>query len=221
MSLRWRLRNFLTPYLRSVYEKLVIPPAPNDIGTRDVEYSFIASRMPKGPGIAIDFGCGNSWMPLLAARNGFFVTGIDVREPIWSFKHNSLLYENKDIGFIATGTLDLVVNCSVMEHIGLGRYGVEEDQDEDFRVMDNLRGLLAPSGIMLFTTQVGRDKIIPGVHRLYGKDRLRSILSSFVVLKEEFWIKKGSKWEETGSSEAFDVDGNENYYALGLFVLGK
>jgi hypothetical protein len=56
-------------------------PTRNLWGDRDVEYSFIAAHMPNGPGKALDFGSGSSYMSLLAALRGFEVIAL-----VWSPK---------------------------------------------------------------------------------------------------------------------------------------
>jgi len=44
------------------------------VGDRDVEWSWIVSHMPLGPGEALDFGCGGgSWLGLVAARRGHLI----------------------------------------------------------------------------------------------------------------------------------------------------
>jgi hypothetical protein len=53
-------------------------PTRNLWGDRDVEYSFIAAHMPNGPGKALDFGSGSSYMSLLAALRGFEVIALDL-----------------------------------------------------------------------------------------------------------------------------------------------
>src|SRR5579872_6556855 len=66
------------PQARKLYHFLLEGRPPNLNGDRAVEYSWIAARMPDGPGKALDFGCGTwSWMTLLAARKGFEAVGLD------------------------------------------------------------------------------------------------------------------------------------------------
>src|ERR1700742_2081145 len=47
-------------------------------GDRDIEYSYIASRLPQGPGEALDFGSAFANLSLHAIQRGWNVTGVDL-----------------------------------------------------------------------------------------------------------------------------------------------
>lgn len=64
----------------------------------------------------------------------------------------------------------------VVEHIGLGRYGDPLDADGDLRAMSELQRVLAPGGMLLFVTPVGRPRIQYNAHRVYS---YRQILNGF------------------------------------------
>ncbi len=64
--------------LIQAYRKFTDPPPPNYRGDRDIEYSWIAGRCPEGPGRGLDFGCGRSYMALVAVRRGFKMLAIDL-----------------------------------------------------------------------------------------------------------------------------------------------
>lgn len=218
MSLRWRVKEFLSPLFKSLYERIVVPPPPNELGVRDVEYSFIAANIPPGPGIVIDYGCGKSWMPLLAVRKGHKVIGVDITDPKWYYSHQELTFSS----FLPDWKekVSLVINCSVIEHIGLGRYGDPLEVDGDLRVMEELRRLLDSTGLMLMTTPIGKDKVVPGVHRIYGEARLSLLLENWKIVKEEYWIKDAlNKWIEVPKEKALLTEGSDHHYSIGLFVL--
>jgi len=159
-------------------------------------------------------------MGLLAARKGYHTLGIDVTDPKWPYYHQDLVYSSKLPRWDTL--LRLIINCSVVEHVGLGRYGEPLEVDGDLRVIGELRGLLIPGGTMLMTTSVGKDKIVKGVHRIYGKERLSRLLENWTVKESEYWMKDSlNKWIEVPKETALNVEGNEHYTAVGLFVLGK
>lgn len=204
----------------------------NLIGDRDVEVSWIASQMPSGPGEALDFGSGGSYLSLIAAHRGFNVTAVDLEPVHWFYAHSQLRFIRGDLLKIHLPKehFDLVINCSTVEHVGLvGRYGVSEDRpDGDLEAMNRLRELMKPNGVMLLTIPVGQDAVFAPLHRVYGRKRLPRLLSGYIVEKEEFWVKdKKNRWVlcdmETALNFKASVKSNllRNIYALGLFVLRK
>jgi hypothetical protein len=208
-------------------------PTRNLWGDRDVEYSFIAAHMPNGPGKALDFGSGSSYMSLLAALRGFEVIALDLEPQTFPWRHPAVRFIQGDLLKLdlPTNHFDLIINCSTVEHVGLvGRYSVTESRpDGDLEAMARLRELMKPSAIMLLTVPVGQDAVFAPLCRVYGKERLPRLLSGFVLEREMFWVKDAeNRWvqcdEETALSfeaSAGSWDPLRNVYALGCFVLRK
>lgn len=111
--------------------------------------------MPLGPGEALDFGPGGSHFGLIAAKRGFNVTSIDLQSVTWDYSHHRLRFIKGDILNLTLpeSHFDLVINCSVVEHVGLtGRYGVTISRpDGDIESMARFRELMKPDGVMLLT----------------------------------------------------------------------
>jgi SAM-dependent methyltransferase len=206
-------------------------PTVNLVGDRDVEWSWIASQMPVGPGEALDFGPGGSYLGLVAAHRGFDVTSVDLQPPQWPYIHTKLSFIRGDLLRLPLpkGKFDLVINCSTVEHVGLtGRYGVTESlPDGDMRAMTLLRNLMKPGGIMLLTVPVGRDAVFAPLCRVYGRERLPRLLDGYIVAKETFWIKDSeNRWSPSDREAAFAFEASvgswdplRNVYALGCFML--
>ncbi len=222
-----RLQNVvqkIEPILTRLYYRLSYPSSPNLRGDRDIEYSWIAANLPKDPGRALDFGCGTSYLALIAAQRGFETTAIDLIPVRWFYIHPKLNFIQNDIfdsGF-APETFDLIINCSSIEHVGLvGRYNVKQSRpDGDIEAMAEMEKLLKPEGRMLLTIPVGQDTVFPSLHRVYGKRRLPSLLDGYIIEKEEYWIKNDrNQWILTEKSKALDLEPNRNFYGLGCFVL--
>ena len=222
----WRLFQKLEPTIFKLYQRVSYPPVPNLLGDRDIENSWVAANMPEGPGAALDFGCGPGWLGLLAARKGFVLTAIDLQPVVWYYQHPSLNFVQGDILKLpfSPGGFDLIINCSTVEHVGLsGRYGVKEDcSDGDMEAMALLRKLLKPHKRMLLTVPVGRDRIHPPLHRIYGGKRLPALLQGWDVIKKEYWIKdEANRWTQTEESLALEKAPSDHCYGLGLFVLSQ
>lgn len=210
--------------LVKAYRKISDPPVPNLKGERDVEYSWIAANMPAGPGEALDFGAGEGYMGLLAARRGFAVTALDLEPVHWSYGHPNLRFSRGDIfeADLPPAHFDLIINCSSIEHVGLsGRYGVKENRaDGDIEAMAKLRKLLKPGGRMLLTIPVGRDAVFSPFHRVYGEERLPSLMAGYAVEREEYWAKDHrNKWILAERSAALSQRASRDLYGLGCFVL--
>lgn len=224
MSPMRRILRRLEPHLLQVYRRLLQSPPPNLEGDRYIEYSWIAANIPNGPGQALDFGCGFSWMGLLAARRGFQVRAVDLREIKWSYLYPGLKFKKGNL-FDVIGELpmmDLIICCSTIEHIGLSkRYGGEESQNcTDLEAMELLYKLLKSGSTMLLTLPIGRDSIFYPLHRVYGEERLPKLLAGWEVIKKEYWIKdKFNRWIISEERVTLNIEPSQYYYGLGLFVL--
>jgi SAM-dependent methyltransferase len=206
---------------------------PNLEGDRDIEWTWVSVHLPSGSGKAMDFGTGESNLALQAAFHGFEVISIDL-EPISRFySHPKVRYLQTDLLSmdLPRGSLQLVINCSTVEHVGLsGRYGVTDPHpDGDLEAMKKLLQAMRPGGIMLLTIPVGLDQVFAPLCRVYGNQRLPLLLKGYSIRKEEFWQKKNSNsWSPCSRTEALQFQASagswnylENIYAIGCFVLQK
>lgn len=210
---------------------LVKESVPNLSGDRDIEWSWVLANMPDGPGEALDFGPGTSFLGLTAVQRGFNVTAIDLEPAHWYYVHKRLHFIQGDILDVALPSkhFDLVINCSTVEHVGLaGRYGTTENKpDGDLEAMRCIRNLMKPGGIMLLTIPAGQDAIYPPWHRVYGNERLPKLLEGYCIEKESFSVKdKQNRWQMVEREVALNfktMAGSwnplQNIYALACFVL--
>lgn len=222
----WRILQKVDPVLVKVYQKFMDPPVPNLRGDRDIEYSWVAANTPEGPGEALDFGSGTSYMGLLATRKGFTATAIDLEYVSWFYEHPNLKFKQGDIFRLnfPSEYFDLIINCSSIEHVGLaGRYSVTQSHpDGDIEAMELLKSVLKPEKLMLLTIPVGRDRVFPPLHRVYGETRLPKLLQGWGVAKKEFWVKGNfNRWICVDESAALNKEPLPHCYGLGLFVLRR
>jgi SAM-dependent methyltransferase len=227
------LHSSLCRVKRSVFGIPASPHKINILGERQVEWTFISSEMPQGPGEALEFGCEYGYLSLLAARKGFCVTALDLQPQNFSWDDPNVRFVQADLlkAEMHPDSYDLIINCSSVEHVGLpGRYGVNESAtDGDLEVMQRLRRLLKPGGKLLATLPCGRDMVVSPWHRVYGNDRLPRLLNGFEIERELFWVKDAeNRWVKTDRHMALDftpcvhpTDPHQCSYALGGFVLRK
>src|SRR5260370_14828346 len=137
-------------------KRAFIPPAPSPPaitiwGERNVEWAFLSTEMPSGPGEAIEFGCEQGYMSLLAAQKGFHVIANDLQEQSFTWQHPSVEFRQGDFLKLdlPCNHFDLAINCSSVEHVGVaGRYGITTNQSEgDTEVMKRLADILKPGGL--------------------------------------------------------------------------
>lgn len=219
-------------------KRALIPPTPtvspiNIWGERNVEWAFLSTEMPSGPGEAIEFGCEQGYMSLLAAQKGFHVVANDLEEQFFTWQHPNVEFRQGDFLKLdlPRNHFDMAINCSSVEHVGVaGRYGITVDQDEgDLQVMNGLAEVLKPGGLLLTTAPCGRDAVLAPWCRVYGAQRLPRLLARFRVIKEIYWIKDSrNRWVRSTREAALDFqprndpnDGHGCSYALACFVLRK
>jgi 2-polyprenyl-3-methyl-5-hydroxy-6-metoxy-1,4-benzoquinol methylase len=234
----WRLPIFLpSPFvqpLKNLRNRIKKSPATsgnNLLGDRDVEWSWIVSQMPDGPGLALDFGSGGSPLSLSAAMKGFTVKAVDLEERFVPYFHNGIQTITGDIFSVnlSENQFDLVINCSAVEHIGLaGRYGVDQERpDGDIEFMSFIKSVMKPGAVMLLTIPVGRDAVFSPLTRVYGTQRLPRLLEGFAITAEQYWTKNAfNQWILSDKhfallfeASSYSFDPLKNRYALGCFVL--
>jgi SAM-dependent methyltransferase len=190
-------------------------------GDRAIEWSWIVAHLPAAPSQVLDVGCVHSALSGIAARMGHMVTAVDLNDI--EYELPGVIFRKGDINELDFGAkrFDVIINCSTVEHIGLGgRYGSADYDDGDLRTMAKLREILADGGVLLLTVPVGLDATFASCHRVYGAARLPELLRGFRILREEFWVKPdGRCWVRCDREAALATAGSERYYALGLFDL--
>src|SRR6266853_4303734 len=178
-------------------------------GERNVEWSFLSAEMPSGPGEALEFGCEQGYMSLVAAQKGFHVIANDLRQQEFYWRHPDVEFIEGDFLKLALrdDSFDLAINCSSVEHVGIaGRYGIEVNQnDGDIEVMRRLANVLKPGGLLLMTAPCGQDTVMAPWCRVYGAQRLPALFELFDVKKEEYWTKNTqNQWIPCTRQEALD-----------------
>lgn len=208
-------------------------PAINIWGERNVEWAFLSTEMPAGPGEAIEFGCEQGYMSLLAAQKGFNVIANDLQRQNFTWRHPNVEFRQGNFLRLdlPANHFDLAINCSSVEHVGVaGRYGIEVNQnDGDIQVMEKLAEILKPGGLLLMTAPCGLDAVMAPWCRVYGPERLPKLLAPFQLLKESYWVKDPeNRWVTSTRETALDFqpvydpsDGHGCAYALSCFVLTK
>ncbi len=196
-------------------------------GDRQIEWGWVNARIAKlRPNYVLDIGCGRGEQISDYRDYCGKIIGIDLRdfdrprEDVATFITGDFLtfpFESQDF--------DTIISCSTFEHFGIpGRYGITRfDEDADGRAMQKCLELLQPNGSLILTLPVGEDKIIRGLHRIYG-DRLCDMFDGWRIEEMQFYAKRNPEediYREADETAIDDKNGNERFYNIGLFVLRK
>jgi hypothetical protein len=192
-------------------------------GEKLIDWGWICVNLPKGPKRALEIGPGES--PIIPAMLslGYEVTAVDPwAAPTSIFSGFRFVQEDFD-KFSWDRNFDVVIVCSVVEHIGLaGRYNAQEDVDGDLKTMQRIRHLLEPNGSVLLTIPVGLDAVHKPWHRVYGRDRLPRLLEGFEVMQSRFLRKEPEgAWHCTTQEQALNTAVDVRRYALGEMILSR
>jgi SAM-dependent methyltransferase len=106
---------------------------------------------------------------------------------------------------------------SVVEHIGLERYGDPFDPKGDLKAITELQRVLEPRGRLLFVVPIGeRPRIQYNAHRIYTFSQIQEYFSELVLSLFSFITDKGKFIENAVSG-----DTKNNKYGCGCFLFTK
>jgi len=136
------------------------------------------------------------------------VTAIDIRKhniPIKNLETKigdilSLPYENNSIDFLSS--------LSVIEHIGLGRYGEVIDFDGMNKSINEFYRVLKSNAILLVSFPIGATNTIEfNAHRRFSPEKIHEMFNRFSVVEEIYILKNEivdiNKYKELGKPSAF------------------
>src|SRR5262245_47621194 len=128
---------------------------------RLVEVPWIVERLGH-PQHLLDVGATDSFYLDDLLATGATVTLLDTRPvllPPGSQAHIALRDITSPLPSTWDAVFDLVICCSVLDHIGLDAYGNTADAQALERCVANLVRITAPGGRLLLTVPCGRDMV--------------------------------------------------------------
>jgi SAM-dependent methyltransferase len=192
-------------------------------GEKVLDWGWICANLPRQRLRALEIGCGNSpVLPTMLAL-GYDVVGVDLDPSVANQITGFTFIQGDFNGIELTPGFDLIVACSAVEHFGLsGRYGSHEDENGDLKAMRKIAQLLTPSGLLFLTIPVGHDMVLRPWHRIYGRNRMESLLQGFEVVQSRYLIKEPwGPWRDSTREVAIDSPADPVRYALGEMILKK
>lgn len=86
-----------------------------------------------------------------------------------------------------TGTIEFLSSMSVMEHVGLGRYGDKLDALGSINAFMEVSRVIKPGGHFLFSVPLSHTPgLVFNAHRVFSKQQVTSFLSHFRLQEELF-----------------------------------
>ena len=132
---------------------------------------------------------------------------IDLKLPNLSFIKGSILnlpFEDNSISSISS--------LCVIEHIGLGRYGDEIDSFGSEKSITELKRVLKPSGILLFSVPVDHEnKVFFNAHRTFTRDFIIQLFEGFILEDEKYHYGR----------ELYESYNPTNGFGTGMFKFKK
>jgi SAM-dependent methyltransferase len=111
------------------------------------------------------------------------VTSVDVRPLLVTLPGLTCTWGTITALPFPTGTVPMATSLSVIEHIGLGRYGDELDPCGSERACKELQRVLAPGGRLLLSVPVADDPVtLFNAHRLLSIAQVRAWLDGCALV---------------------------------------
>lgn len=223
---RWRLLGWLLERHDSLREAFVrsLPGAVHRelmVTERIVEVPYVlrSLRLPPGSRV-LDVGSRWSTLSLGLAALGYRVVALDlVSSPIVGAGPDVVQADIRKPPF-RRGALDAAVMISTLEHVGLQAYDARSGENDDFLVMEELRSILRPGGLLLATVPFGRGGA-GTFQRSYDGKRLRDLHGGWRAEDLRFFVRHGLLWREATEEEASKVDSARVTQAVALMTLRR
>ena len=167
-----------------------------------------------GPLNHVDIGSQLDLVGILSAM--IPITFVDIRPLVVPFSNVQSIAGSILALSLRENSINSLSCLSVIEHIGLGRYGDPFDPKGTERAAKELTRVLAPGGNLFLSTPVGRDRTCFNAHRVHSPKRILGYFEELTLV--EFSCEDDSgKYRE--NIDLAVVEGSNN--ACGLFWFTK
>ena len=175
------------------------------------------SRLPAGAPVA-DIGGASSLLALQLAYLGLRVQVIDLRP--YPLRHPNLAPTQLDLfdNQLPPAAFAAISCISVIEHVGLARYGGAERLRGDLDFIRELRRLCQPAGKIILSAPygLGHDPAAgpPHGYRVYDRPGLERLCQNLTVRQLRFFAIRDGVWLEVTQDEAASTPATRPINAL-------
>lgn len=167
---------------------------PGDVCVGFFKDMWFAGRIPIPHGAKIlEIGCAEvDWsQPFKIRRPDVHVTGVDQRAGFKRPALDVLLQKNLiDPDLFDPASFDVVIAVSVVEHIGVGRYGDVVDPDGDIKVMKYLKRWLKPDGVLYMDVPYRPEGPSTDFRQYNEADLQARVIQDWKVIDRQFFESK-------------------------------
>lgn len=176
---------------------------------RIVEWAFVLSHFGdiNHPKKILDFGCSRGWLPLALSSLGNKVVGVDFRD--FPFDAIGFDFQKRNILDIKENKFDYIISLSTLEHVGLGAYNEDYDEDALHKVVQKINQLLEKDGLFILTLPVGKSSI-DCFMRSFSPEEIKELLvnKNFKLYSEYYFKRTENKYWSSCSSD--EISGISN-----------
>lgn len=170
------------------------------LACRFIEYAWILRHIDLDKGSILDSGCGASCLPLLLALHGFDVVGTDLNNYDYKFGFYEFVQGDSTVVDLGRRRFDRITMISSLEHYGIQQI---EEEDADFKAVNNLGKYLKHDGLWLVTVPYGKEMLMRN-WRIYNQKRLERLFPR--IIKQEYFIRDGQFWVKTTREEVENIE---------------
>lgn len=201
------------------------------ISERIVEYPLVFQKLARQPGLVLDIGSAESFLPYQIASLGHTVIASDLYPPNqewrkrgsradWTvhqgwggylFKHPKLHFVREDACQLghADNHFDCATAISTVEHFGCYGVRVPDPVAMGMKAMAEIHRVLKPGGLLLMSVPYGRggdserNRLLQLV---FDKVLLGKYLTQFKIVEQKFFVYEGCCWVEGDEMQAGVAD---------------
>jgi 2-polyprenyl-3-methyl-5-hydroxy-6-metoxy-1,4-benzoquinol methylase len=176
---------------------------------RIVEYPLAIAAMAKLPrdSRVADLGGASSLLGLYLTSLGHEVHVLDLRPS--PLQHPKLHVQQIDAfdNDLPDDHFDGISCISVIEHVGIVRYGGQERIDGDRAMLKEMQRLCKAGGLIVLSAPYGKGhdpetEGPPSGYRIYDRDRLAKLIEDFEVEALQFFAMENGVWVEKDQQAA-------------------
>ena len=170
----------------------------------------------------LDLGfMAHTFFTKILCEYGFDVTGVDFNEPDlseWQFYPGNFTFINSSVQNLPSGenTFSTIVEPSLLEHLGLGFYGDEPQEEAWNPALAEWFRVLKPGGVLLVQVPYGaRCRTIEfqgkPYYRIYTGDMIREHFRDYIIEYIDYHSLEPYGWIEVSKSVADHIDHTEPF----------